>query len=443
VSEIIEPKIEDVSSIKKKIFFDIPWDDVKNELDAAYKKAGKTARIKGFRPGKIPRNILEKYYRQDVEEDVVANLINGHYWEVLQKNNIAAVSHPQIEQDGIEAEKNFTFTATVEIEPQIDPVGYKGLELEKQVPVVTDDELEANLQQMRQMMAVLEDAEEGRGVKTGDFVTIGFEGALAGEKLPELKADSHLLEIGSGSFIPGFEEQLIDSEKGATRNIEVIFPDDYQAAHLAGKKVAFAVEIKGIRVKRLPDLDEKFIKNFGKYASLEELKGDVRVRLEVEKKRRFDVAFAKLITDKLLEKNIFEVPEVYIEQQIRYMASDAYTRMVSEGMEPRKAEELSANLSGHFRDEATRIVKSTILLDKIAKKESVSVTDEEVEARIREFSHQQSQNYDAFRKSLDKDGVVENIREELVSRKTYEFIEANANVTLREVEKIESGETDQ
>jgi trigger factor len=442
VSEIIEPKIEDVSSVKKKISFDIPWNDVKNELDKAYKKAGKVARIKGFRPGKVPRNILEKHYRQDVEEDVAASLINGYYWEALQKKNIAAVSQPQIEQDGIEAEKNFTFTATVEIEPQIEPDGYKGLELEKQVPVVTDDELEANLQQMRQMMAVLENVEEGRGVQTGDFVTISFEGALAGEKLPELRADSHLLEIGSGSFIPGFEEQLIDAERGATRNIEVIFPDDYQAAHLAGKKVEFAVEVKDIRVKRLPDFDEKFIKNFGKYASLEELKGDVRVRLEVEKKRRLDVAFAKLISDKLLEKNVFEVPEVFVEQQIHYMVSDAYSRMVSEGMEPKKAEELSANLSGHFRDEATRIVKTTILLDKIAQKESVSVTDEEVETRIREFALQQSQNYDAFRKSLDKDGFVENIRGELVNRKTYEFIEANANVTLRGVEKIERGEAE-
>jgi len=443
VSEIVEPKIEDVSSVKKKISFEIPWNDVKTELDAVYRKAGKTARIKGFRPGKIPRKILEKYYSQDVEVDAVSNLVNRYYWETIQKHNIAAVSQPQIEQEGIEQEKNFTFTATVDVEPQIEPVGYTGLELEKQVPVVTDDELEANMQQMRQMFAVLENLEEERGVQSGDFVTIGFEGALAGEKLPELKAENHLLEIGSGSFIPGFEEQLIDLPKGATKNIEVTFPEDYQAAHLAGKNVQFAVAIKDIRTRKLPEFDDKFIKKFGKYASLDALRADVRKRAEEEKKKRLDAAFVKQISDKLLENNIFEVPEVFIEKQVYYMVSDAHSRMVSEGMDPKKAEELATNLRGPLREEAAKIVKTTILLDKIAHKEAIAATDEELEARIREFAQQRSQDYETLRKSLEKDNLLENIRGELVNRKTYEFIEAQAKVTLRKAEKIESGDVAQ
>lgn len=443
MSEIVEPKIEDVSSVKKKISFEIPWNDVKTELDAVYRKAGKTARIKGFRPGKIPRKILEKYYSQDVEVDAVSNLVNRYYWETIQKHNIAAVSQPQIEQEGIEQEKNFTFTATVDVEPQIEPVGYTGLELEKQVPVVTDDELEANMQQMRQMFAVLENLEEERGVQSGDFVTIGFEGALAGEKLPELKAENHLLEIGSGSFIPGFEEQLIDLPKGATKNIEVTFPEDYQAAHLAGKNVQFAVAIKDIRTRKLPEFDDKFIKKFGKYASLDALRADVRKRAEEEKKKRLDAAFVKQISDKLLENNIFEVPEVFIEKQVYYMVSDAHSRMVSEGMDPKKAEELATNLRGPLREEAAKIVKTTILLDKIAHKEAIAATDEELEARIREFAQQRSQDYETLRKSLEKDNLLENIRGELVNRKTYEFIEAQAKVTLRKAEKIESGDVAQ
>ena len=442
MSELVEPKIEDVSSIKKRISFEIPWDDVKHELDVAYQKAGKTARIKGFRPGKIPRNILEKFYGEDAEGEAVSNLVNRHYWETIQKNDIAAVSQPRIEQQGIEKGKNFTFTATVEIEPQIEPVGYTGLEREKQSSAVTADELEANMQQMRQMFAVLENGDEERGVQSGDFVTISFEGALAGEKLPELKAENHLLEIGSGSFIPGFEEQLLGSQKGARKNIEVIFPENYQAPHLAGKNAEFAVEIKDIRVKRLPDLDDKFLKNFGKYASLEELRADIRKRIEEEKKRRLDAAFAKLISEKLLEKNIFEVPEVFVEQQVYYMVADAHSKMVSEGMDPKKAEELATNLGGHFREEAAKIVKTTILLDKIARKEAIAVTEEEVETRIREFALQRSQDYETLRKSLEKDNLVENIRGELMNRKTYEFIEAKANVTVREAEKIESGDAE-
>lgn len=443
MNEMNQPKIEDVSPIKKKITFDVPWQDVKHELDAAYQKVGKTARIKGFRPGKVPRSMLEKFYRQDVEADVVANLVNHYYWDALQKNRIAAVSQPEIEQPGIEADKNFVFSATIEVQPQVEPVGYKELELEKQEPIVADAELEASLEQMRQMMAVLKNVDDERGVQKGDFVTISFEGALDGDKLPELKSENHLLEIGSGSFVPGFEDQLIDARKGTVKNIEVVFPENYQAAHLAGKNVAFTVDVKDIKIKELPDFDEKFLNNFGKYDSLEDLRADVRRGIAEGKKQRAETAFIRQISDKLLEKNVFDVPEAFVQQQIYFMVTDAKNRMVSEGMDPKKAEELAANYSGHFRDEATKVVKTTILLEKIAEKESISVTDEEVEMRIRELAMQRSQDYETYRKSLESDGLLENIRGEQINRKTYEFIEANSKVTVLEAGQIESGDVEQ
>jgi len=444
VSEINGPMIEDVSSIKKKIIFDIPWDDVRRELDMAYQKIGKTARIKGFRSGKIPRNLLEKFYGADVMGEVVSSLVNRHYWDALQKNTIAAVSQPEIEQQGIETGKNFVFTATVEVEPQIDPVGYKGLDLEKMVPVVSDAEVEERLQQMRKMFAVLESVADGRGVQSGDFATISFEGTVDGEKPPEMRSENHLLEIGSGSFVPGFEEQLVDAKKGEIKHIEVVFPEDYQAASLAGKKAEFSVEIKDIRTSVLPELDDKFLEKFGgRYASLEEFRADIRNRNEEEKLQRLNSNFIKQINDKLLELNAFEVPELFVEQQIYSMVENAHNRMISEGMDHKKAEELAASLVPHFRDEAVRIVKSTILIDKIANKESIAATDQELESRIREFAHQRSQDYETFRKSLDKDGLAENVRRELISSKTYDFIEANANVTLLDAGLIGSGDAGQ
>ena len=439
MSELIEPRIENVNSVKKRIFFDVPWKDVKNELDAAYHKVGKTVKLKGFRSGKIPRNILEKYYRHDVEDETVSSLVNRHYWEAIQKNKIPVVSQPLIEKKGIESEKNFTFTATVEVEPDIEPTDYTGLDLEKPVPVVTDVEVETNMEQMRQMFAVLEDVEEDRGTQNGDFVTINFEGLLEGKKLPELKAENYLLEIGSKKFIPGFEEQLPGLKKGEKKNIEVHFPDDYQVARLAGKDVEFAVEIKDIRIKRLPAIDEQFLKNFDKYNSIEELRAVVKKRIEEEKKKHFQTAFERNISNKLLEKNVFEVPDVFIEQQIYYMINDTQSRMVSQGMDPKKAEELSMSLHDHFRDEAAKIVKTSLLLDRIARKESIAANDDEVENRIKEFAVQRSQDYQTLRKSLEKDGLIENIRSEIINLKTYEFIEANANITLCELEKVEIG----
>ncbi len=173
-------KIEDISSVKKKLSFDIPWADVKNELDAVYRKVGKNAKIKGFRPGKIPRAILESYYREQAEEETVTNLVNRYYWETLKEKEIPSVTHPEIEQKGIEAEKDFTFSATIEVEPIIDPKDYLGLELEREEPVVTEEDLEARMLEIRQMFATMEELNEERGVTEGDFVTLDFAGSIAG-----------------------------------------------------------------------------------------------------------------------------------------------------------------------------------------------------------------------------------------------------------------------
>lgn len=442
MSEPIEPRVEDLNSVKKRILFDVPWHDVQNELDAAYHKVGKTAKVKGFRPGRIPRNILERYYRQDVEDETVSNLINRHYWEAIQKNKIPVVSQPVIEQKGIESEKDFTFTATVEIEPEIEPTSYTGLDLEKPVPVVTDAEVETNMEQMRQMFAVLEDVVEDRGLQKGDFVTIAFEGTLAGKKLQELKAENYLLEIGEQKFIPGFEEQLLGLKKGEKRTIMVHFPDNYQMAQVASKDVEFAVEIKDVRIKKLPAIDEQFLKNFNQYHSIEELRADVKKRIEKEKEKRFKTAFQRNISDKLLENNLFEIPDVFVEQQTFYMVNDAQNRMVSEGLDPKKAEELAMSLRDHFRDEASKIVKTSILLDRIARKESIVANDDEIDNRIKEFAAQRSQNYQTLKETFEKDGLMENIRTEIINLKTYEFIEANANLKIRELEQLETGGTE-
>ena len=430
-------KIEDISTVKKKLSFDIPWADVKSELDAVYRKVGKTAKIKGFRPGKIPREILERHYREDAEGETISHLVNRYYWETLQQKDIPAVTQPEIEQKGIEAEKDFTFSATVEVEPTVEPKDYLGLELEKEEPVVTDEDLEARMVEIRQMFATMEEAEEDRGIRMGDFVTLDFTGNVAGEQLKELKSENYMLEIGSKTFVPGFEEQLIGLRQGEAKTVAVKFPDNYNAAHLAGKDVEFTVHIKGIRVKKLPEIDEQFIKNFERYESLEALKADVLKNLEGEKKRKIELEFEKQISDKLLEKNVFDVPDSFVERQIYYMMSDMQRRMVSGGMDSKKAAEFSMKLHDHFREEAAKIVKTVLLLKGIAGKEALTAGEDEVEKQIREIAAQRVQDYETLRKSLEKDDLIDNIRSEILNRKTYAFLEAKAKVTTVRTEKKE------
>ena len=428
-------KIEDISSVKKKLFFDIPWADVKNELDTVYRKVGRTAKVKGFRPGKIPRAILEMYYREQAEEETVTSLVNRYYWQTLQEKEIPAVTQPQIEQKGIERDKDFSFSAIVEVEPDIDPKDYLGLELEKEDPVVTEEDLEKRLQDIRQMFATMEDLNEDRGVIEGDFVTLDFTGKVAGEPLKELTAENHLLEIGSKTFVPGFEDHLIGIKKGENRSFVVKFPETDMTAHLAGKNVEFTVNIRGIRVKRAPEIDENFIKNFEKYESLEALKTDVHKNLEEEKMQKVAAELDKSISEKLLACNDFEVPDSFIERQIHHMMSDMQRRMMSGGMDQKKATELALKFHDQFREEATKIVKTVILIKNIARKEALTVDEEEVEKQIAKIASQRAQDYETLKKSLEKEDLIDSIKSEILSRKTYEFLTAKAHITTVSAKK--------
>ena len=278
----IAVKVEDVSPIKKKILFDISWLEVKKELDTVYKDVAKKAKIKGFRQGKVPRNILESLYKEHAEEEAISNLVNRYYWEALKENKINAIAQPDIDQKGIEAEKNFTFTAIVEVEPVIDPTGYIGLELEKENHEVKDSDVDARLEEIRDMFSTMEEVDVDRGVSEGDFVVIDFEGFVQGKPVKEMKAENYLLEVGSKRFMPGFEEQLIGMKKNKTEQITIKLPDDYHAKNLAGQEIVFSVTLKNIKEKKLPDIDDKFINNFDKYESLDDLKKDIRKTLEEE-----------------------------------------------------------------------------------------------------------------------------------------------------------------
>jgi trigger factor len=218
--------IEQLSPVKKKLSFDIPWVDVQKELDSTYRNVSRTARVRGFRQGKIPRNILELHYKDHVEGEVVTNLVNQFYWDALKEYDIQAVTQPQIEQKGIEKEKSFAFTATVEVEPPVEPSGYLDLELEKEELEVTDADVDARLKEIQQMFATMQDMEEDRGLKEGDFATIDFEGSVDGQVQKDMKAEDYLLEIGSKMLVPGFEDQLIGMKKGESKDIQVKFPDD-------------------------------------------------------------------------------------------------------------------------------------------------------------------------------------------------------------------------
>ena len=429
-------QVEEISPVKKKLLFDIPWMDVKKELDAVYRNVGKSAKIRGFRQGRIPREVLEVYYKEHAEGETISNLLKKFYREALEEKGIIPITQPHIDQTGIEKNKNFTFTATVEVEPLIEPKNYTGLELEIEELDVTERDAEEGLQRVRQMFSSLEEVADERGIMEGDFVTLDFEGTADGEPLKGLKAEDYALEVGSKKFFPGFEEQLVGMKRGESGQIRIKFPDDHHLEHLAGKEVVFCVNLKNIKEKKLPELDENFIRNFDKFESLEELKEDIRKTLEEEYKVNADLALKKLIISKLLEANKFEVPPSFVEGQIFYMMADTQQRMILSGMDRKEAAELSFQFRDHFRDEATTIVKSGLLLKSIARKESLTVDEKEVENHLRDMAREHGKEYESLRESYEKNGRIDYIRNEILNKKAFDFIKEKSKI--RVVKKTEA-----
>lgn len=425
-------KIEDLSPVKKKMSLEIPWSEVKNELDTVYHDVGKKAKVKGFRPGKVPRKVLETYYKDQVEEETVTNIVNKYYWQSLEERGIAPVSRPEINQEGIKENTDFSFSASFETEPEFEPKGYMGMELEKEAIKITDDDVKKRIDEIRQMFATMEDVVDDRPAGKGDFVVIDFAGSLDGEFHKELKADDYFLEIGSEKFVPGFEEQLIGVKKGETREVKVTFPEDYHENKFAGKEVIFNVTVKSIREKKLPKDDESFIKNFEKYNTFEDFEKDVRKSLEEKAGRTTEVNLQNSITEKLIKENDFEVPLALVDKQIYYMMFDTQQRMMSAGIDEHSAMDFSFKMRDKYKGDAEKIVKSFLLLKKIAQKESFVAEADDIDKYLQELAGQSGRDYESLKKMYESEEKKDYLQMEVIQKKVFDFIQKNANIKIVE-----------
>jgi trigger factor len=427
VSEVVV-EIEDISSVKKKMSLKVPWNEIQDELDSVYQVIGKKAKIKGFRPGKVPRKILETYYEAQAKEETITNIVNKYYWQTLEDKGIIAVSRPEISQEGIKENTDFTFSASFETEPEFEPDHYKGMELEKEAIHISEDDVQKRIDEIRQMFATIEEVKEDRPAVKGDYVVIDFTGTLNGESHKELNANDHFLEIGSEKFVPGFEDQLIGIKKGETGEIKVTFPSDYHDGRFAGQEVIFNVSVKSIREKKLPENNDDLIKNFDKYDSFEDFREDIRKTLGEKAQIAADTAMQDSITEKLIKANEFEVPQTMIDRQIYFMLADTQRRMVSAGIDEDSAIDFSLKMRDKYKINAENIVRSFLILKRIAQKESLVVDNDDIEKYIREMALQNGRDYEAVKEMYASEERREYIKIELIQKKVFDFIQQNANI---------------
>jgi trigger factor len=410
-------KIEDVSSIKKKLSFEVAAEQVDREISRAFKKIGKTAKVKGFRAGKVPESVLEKYYGAQMEQDVLSSLINDTYFVALQEHGIAAVGEPSIvDSSGVIKGEAFTYEAEVEVKPEVTAKDYTKLTLEKEKFVADPEVVDGKLEEMRTSRAQLEVTTRKKARK-GDSVVIDFEGFIGDEPFEGGKGDDYVLELGSGSFIPGFEDQVIGMKREETRDVEVSFPEDYGQAELAGKPALFKVAMKEIKEKVVPDLNDEFAKEFD-VDTLDELKEQLLASYETQEKNRVENDLREKLVSLLIEKNPVEVPEAMIAKQLDYMYENISNRMQSQGMSAEMLGITPENFRENYRETAIDQVSGNLILEAIGRQEEIVADESEIDAKLEEIATMANAPIDMVKKYYAgveaRSGLMAQIAEEKV-----------------------------
>jgi len=420
--------MEEISSIKKKVSIEISEDQVIREVDSFYKDLGKKAKIKGFRPGKVPRDILKRYFKDYVKTEIIQKLIQDTYPQALSESDLKPVSPPVIDPGEFEEGKPFQYTAVIEVKPDIKLEAYTGLKIEGKEEEVKDEEVEGRLKSLQNLHANLKTISETRPIQTGDYVVVDYEARMGGKPMEEGKAIDFAVEVGSGQFIPAFEEKLIGFKPEEEGEIEVSFPEDYGYHQWAGKTISFHVRIKEIKEKILPPLDDEFAKDIGD-SSLNELKVKLKGEIEREKKRILEAQLKNQVVDQLLDTNSFEVPESLVAEQAKALVSDTKLRLAAQGVDFKNMGVSEEKLQEDYHAMAQKQVKTFLILEKIANQEGIVVTDEEVDNRLRETSERMHQKFDAMKRYYEKNGLLPEVKAGIIQDKTLNFLLEKANTS--------------
>lgn len=425
----MKANVEEISSIKKKVSIEISEDQVNKEVESSYKDLGKKAKIKGFRPGKVPRDILERYFKDYVKAEVIQKLIEETYPQALSETDLHPVSPPVIDPGGFEDGKPFQYSAMIEVKPDIQLEEYTGLKIEGKKEEVKDEEVEERLKALQNLHANLKTISEARPIQTGDYVIVDYEARLGGKPLEGGKATDFTVEVGSGQFIPAFEEKLIGLKPEEEKEIEVSFPEDYGYQKWAGKTISFHVKIKEIKEKILPPLDDEFAKDLGDYSSFEELKVKLKGEIEKEKELALERQLKDKVVDQLLEINPFDVPESLVGEQAKAMVSDTKLRLAAQGVALKKLGVSEEKLQEDYKAMAQKQVRTFLILEKIAGAEGIAVTDEEADDRLREMSERMHQKFDVVKRYYEKNGLLPEVKAGIIRDKTLNFLLEKANIS--------------
>ncbi len=402
-----------------------------NAVQKSYLKNRKRFNIPGFRKGKTPRKVIEMQYGEGVfYEDAINMALPIEYDKAVEEYNLDPVARPEIDIEEIEKGKDVVFTAIVTVKPEAAIEDYKGIEVEKIEYNVTDEDVDSEIEKMRDMNSRLVNVDD-RAVQDEDEVIIDYKGFVGDEQFEGGTAENQSLVIGSGKFIPGFEKQLIGSNIGDEVEVKVTFPKEYQAENLAGKDAVFTVNVKEIKFKELPELDDEFAKDVSEFDTLAELKDDARNKLEESAKDKAEKEQRDKVIDRILEMVIVDIPEAMVDTEIDNMIRDFDFQLRYQGLDLEKYLEFTSSkiedLRKQMKDDAYNRIKSSLALESIGEKENIEVSDEDLNQELEKMAESHKTTVEKLKESF-KDENFGYIRNTIKVRKTIDFLVKNANI---------------
>lgn len=406
-------------------------DDFQKAIQEAYLKNRKKFNIPGFRKGKAPRKIIEMQYGEGIfYEDAINIALPKEYDKAIDEHNLEPVDRPDIDIEQIEKGKDLVFTAKVTVKPEVKLGEYKGIEVNKIEYNVTDEDVEKDLEKTREMNARLITIED-RPVKENDTVIIDYKGFVEGEQFEGGTAENQTLVIGSGQFIPGFEEQLVGANKGDEVEVKVTFPEEYHSEELAGKEAEFHVKINEIKFKELPQLDDEFAKDVSEFETLDELKDDIRKKLEETAKDKAEKETREKVLEKVVENTEIDIPEAMVDTEIDNMLRDFDFQLRYQGFDLEKYLEFTKtnieDLRKQMRDDAYNRVKTSLVIEAIGEEENIEATEEDVNNELEKLAENHKTTVDKMKENFKAENF-EYLKNTIKVRKTIDLLVENAKL---------------
>lgn len=424
-------QVEKLEKNMAKLTVEVPAEQFEAALKTSFQKNKNKFSIPGFRKGKAPQAMVEKMYGVGVlYDDAIDTLLDSTYADAVKESGLDIVSRPEIGIEQIEKGKTFIYTALVAVKPEVTLGEYKGVEVEKAKPEVTDADVEAELKKVQDQNSRMVNVED-RAVEDGDHTVIDFEGFVDGQPFEGGKSEAYPLVIGSHSFIDTFEEQLIGKNIGDEVEVNVTFPAEYHAAELAGKPAVFKVKIHEIKTKELPELNDEFAGEVSEFETMDEYKSDIRAKLAETKQQQATTENENNVVEKVVENAAMEIPDAMVDEQVREMINDYARRMQSQGISLEQYMQFTGmtieKLQEQSRPQAEKRIRTRLVLEAVVAAENIQVSDEAVDAEIAKMAETYKMEADKVRSIMGEAGIAQ-MKEDMAVQEAVDFLVAEANL---------------